>query len=435
MYSLDCSIQTYAWGKRGVDSLVAIYKQAQNKQFKIDETKTYAELWMGTHVNGPSLLNLNNDKIIKLNEYLTQKEGKSSNVELPFLFKILSVNQALSIQAHPNKELAKKLHIEQPINYPDSNHKPEMLIALNDFEALCGFRPVTQIIKHFELIKQLVNLCDENNVIKFQDLHKINANNVDLEAQLKLCFNSMMNKSNVFVTEQVNSLLNEIESLKLSFKSDNETSLLLNLFERLHKQYPFDIGCFSIFLMNYTHLKPTEAIYLKANVPHAYLSGDGVECMACSDNVVRAGLTPKYKDVNTLVNMLDYQMADLTINMVKAEYLNKILSEYKPNVNEFSVQCVNIKVNDANEQQLFNLPVMNKYSILIVIKAIDYIEAVTDIDSNKLKLSDGLVYFIDKNVQVHFSLTKKIINSSSSSSNNETLLLAYRAYCNVEEAE
>lgn len=100
---------------------------------------------------------------------------------LPFLFKVLSVRSALSIQAHPNKvgtgrrhrdgvvglgggsspcshprgrhppalcprqELAAKLHAQFPQHYPDANHKPEMAIALTPFEGLCGFRPVEEI--------------------------------------------------------------------------------------------------------------------------------------------------------------------------------------------------------------------------------------------------------------------------------------------------
>lgn len=60
--------------------------------------------------------------------------AKQFNKELPFLFKVLSVNSSLSIQAHPNKAHAEKLHAADPEHYPDPNHKPEMTIALTDFE-------------------------------------------------------------------------------------------------------------------------------------------------------------------------------------------------------------------------------------------------------------------------------------------------------------
>ena len=67
-----------------------------------------------------------------------QKEGEKINMS--FLFKVLSVAQALSIQAHPNKELAKKLHAKFSDIYKDPNHKPEIAIALNDeFVGCYGF--------------------------------------------------------------------------------------------------------------------------------------------------------------------------------------------------------------------------------------------------------------------------------------------------------
>jgi mannose-6-phosphate isomerase len=75
---------------------------------------------------------------------------------------------------------------------------------------------------------------------------------------------------------------------------------------RLCRDFPGDVGVFSPYLLNVVTLAPGEAIFLAANEPHAYLSGDCVEVMACSDNVVRAGLTPKYKDVATLTGMLTY---------------------------------------------------------------------------------------------------------------------------------
>ena len=74
----------------------------------------------------------------------------------------------------------------------------------------------------------------------------------------------------------------------------------------LEKQYPGDVGVLAAFFLNFVKLNPGEALYVSANEPHAYLSGECIECMATSDNVVRAGLTPKYRDVQTLCSMLTY---------------------------------------------------------------------------------------------------------------------------------
>ena len=52
---------------------------------------------------------------------------------------MLSIAKPLSIQAHPDKELAGALHKARPNVYRDANHKPEMALAITKFEAICGF--------------------------------------------------------------------------------------------------------------------------------------------------------------------------------------------------------------------------------------------------------------------------------------------------------
>ena len=65
--------------------------------------------------------------------------------------------------------------------------------------------------------------------------------------------------------------------------------------------YPDDSGLFSPLLLNVVKLNPGEAMFLFAETPHAYLQGVALEVMANSDNVLRAGLTPKYIDIPELV--------------------------------------------------------------------------------------------------------------------------------------
>ena len=107
------------------------------------EGEPYAELWMGTHPSGPSVVRASGEPLLdhvrrhpgELGERVAERFGG----DLPFLFKVLSVRTALSIQAHPDKVLAESLHAERPGVYKDANHKPEMALALTDFEALSGF--------------------------------------------------------------------------------------------------------------------------------------------------------------------------------------------------------------------------------------------------------------------------------------------------------
>ena len=182
MYKLDCGVQKYSWGKKGNDSKVATYKHTQDDQFKIDAGQAYAELWMGTHSNCPSRIQKNTGELMLLSEYIKLNgdqtlgaaankhfyESNNTNGDLPFLFKVLSINKALSIQAHPNKKLAAELHKKDPKNYPDANHKPEMLIAISEeFEAMCGFRLASEIASHFESTPELVELCGAQNCAEF----------------------------------------------------------------------------------------------------------------------------------------------------------------------------------------------------------------------------------------------------------------------------
>jgi len=105
---------------------------------------------------------------------------------------------------------------------------------------------------------------------------------------------------------------------------------------RLHEQFGDDIGVFCPFFMNYVQMDVGECLYMPQNVPHAYLSGDIVECMACSDNVVRAALTPKLKDLDVLCEMLDYRGG--VPPTVKAEQISPDMKLYKDlDIQEFQV--------------------------------------------------------------------------------------------------
>lgn len=126
--SLLPAVQNYAWGiiPATADSFVArVHSHATATE--VDATRPYAELWIGTHVNGASLVRHNRQPLL---EYLQEKYPDAPIAQPPFLLKILSVDKPLSIQAHPDKELARVLHKQKPDKYKDDNHKPEMCVAL-----------------------------------------------------------------------------------------------------------------------------------------------------------------------------------------------------------------------------------------------------------------------------------------------------------------
>jgi mannose-6-phosphate isomerase len=374
---LSCVLQKYAWGKIGSQSAAASLKKGSDADFDIDPSSPYAELWMGTHPNGPSTLKASGEllssHIAQFPETLGEKSRKLFGDNLPFLFKVLSVNQALSIQAHPNKEHAEKLFAERPDVYKDPNHKPEMAIALTKFEGLCGFRRLKQIKAFVEEVPELATVIGEENA---QALLK--ASDDDYQDALKAAFSSLMKADKELLKQKLESLHSTLEK-----KSDkNEIDLL---FLRLIQQYPGDVGCFVIYFVNYLKLEPGESMFLGPNLIHAYLSGDCIECMACSDNVVRAGLTPKLIDVPTLCGMLKYQCQDAEKLKFKPVQETDVTTVYNPSVPDFAVAKICLSSPSTP------IPVRESASIVIVISGEG--KLVTTNDGSEIPLVKGTVFF------------------------------------------
>ena len=263
---------------------------------------------MGTHpslpskdvTTGRSLLDLVGDNEALMGHDITSKyESK-----LPFLFKVLSIRKALSIQAHPNKKLAAKLHSQDPKNYPDDNHKPEMAIAITPFEGLCGFRPLNEISHFLKTITPLRELVGEEDA---KGLEEAASSSSDGKAKLRAAFTHLMKSDRDLVARKSKDLVALAEASKLDpGPSSNTAEQLSELVQRCNTNFPADIGLFNLFFLNIVKLSPGDSMYLKADDIHAYISGDIMECMASSDNVIRAGFTPKFQDVDTLTEILTY---------------------------------------------------------------------------------------------------------------------------------
>ena len=133
MLSLSCEIKQYKWGQPGHASLVADLA-ACNSGAQVSAQEPYAELWMGAHESGSSKVKGTGMPLHKwlarsplaLGPDVLANYGNS----LPFLFKVLSIQKALSIQSHPDKVLARQLHAARPNEYSDDNHKPELALAV-----------------------------------------------------------------------------------------------------------------------------------------------------------------------------------------------------------------------------------------------------------------------------------------------------------------
>lgn len=163
--------------------------------------------------------------------------------------------------------------------------------------------------------------------------------------------------------EQLEKCISKIYS-KILAKPDQ--SALEQLFLQLHKDFGSDVGLLSIYFLNVLDLEPGQAIYLSAGVPHAYLQGDCIECMACSDNVVRAGLTPKFKDVDTLLELLKWDCSPAQSMLYQSVQLDLERQPYTrtfiPKVEDFAVSALKIP-KGVCEYSISNAP---KGCILLV---------------------------------------------------------------------
>lgn len=413
---LACRPQHYSWGKVGLNSTVAQLLLHNEPSTSIDQDQPYAELWMGAHPKADSQILLDQVSERTLGEWISKnpqslgtKVRDRFNGKLPFLFKVLSVNKALSIQAHPDQELAAQLHTQFPEHYPDDNHKPEMAIALTPFQGLCGFRPVQEVLDFLSEVPELQAVMGPESVQELKSgLEDLNQTCLSL----KTCFTRMMNCDKNLVQDQLQKLVQRVEkqvSDGLDVSQSNGDLLL-----RLNSQFPGDIGCFSIYFLNHVLLQPGQALFLKANEIHAYLYGDCVECMACSDNTVRAGLTPKFLDVRTLCEMLDYSPAPARSKLFpcRRDDHDPFLTLYDPPVPDFTV----IRVEVPSGVKSYTVKAIDSASLLLVVSGSASCPAHSDIT-----LRRGSVLFLSAN----HSLLLEITSSSSSSSSLEL----FRACC------
>lgn len=257
------------------------------------------------------------------------------------------MNKALSIQAHPNKAHAEQLHQASPAIYKDPNHKPEMTLALTNFEAMVGFQSYEKITEHIRKTPELSTLLGTSSesieTLTEQSLKELFTTLMcvspdDVEKQLDALSSRLTQKHGASVEETLADQCDQLSAIETADK----------LAKRLISQYPGDVGVFCVYFLNYRCLRPGEAVFLRANEPHAYLQGDCAEIMARSDNVVRAGLTPKLRDVGTLCEMLNYNPFQADENVL-VKQVNQYSTRYAPAddaVDEFELERTEIPVRE-----------------------------------------------------------------------------------------
>lgn len=282
------TLQHYAWGCK--DALTGLYGITD------PDARPIAELWMGALPKSSSRVLDPQGNEIALHTLITRDpQGMLGRAvaerfgELPFLFKVLCADEPLSIQVHPSlsaaragfaKENQAGISLDAPNrNYKDANHKLELVFALTPFQAMNGFRTLSSIVSLLQPV------AGAHPTIAAFLAHPD-------EQHLAQLFGDLL------------TMIGEQKSLALDILSvalDHQHGEPWDTVRMIAEIYPYDSGLFSPLLLNVVTLQPSQAMFLFAQTPHAYLKGVALEVMANSDNVLRAGLTPKYIDVPELM--------------------------------------------------------------------------------------------------------------------------------------
>ena len=283
--------QRYAWGS------VELIPQLLGTE---PDGKPQAELWFGTHPTSPA-------------QVLDEQGGTlSERIEpLGFLVKFLAAAAPLSIQAHPSKEHAAARFAQGYPGYSDSNHKPEAIVAISEFEALCGFRPISEIQ---------------------QDLGLLASASAELTPWLSALAQDGLRGATSWALAAPASAVDAL------MQFSNLLGPRGALVEKIALEHPGDQGLLVSLMMNHVVLSPGQALFLPAGNIHAYLSGLGVEVMAASDNVLRGGLTKKPIDKDELMQILDF--SELEDPLVSQSQLSSGLTQYQIALEDFSLYRV-----------------------------------------------------------------------------------------------
>lgn len=327
------SPRTYAWGSR--DALPGVLRQEPTGE-------PQAELWLGDHVTNPSQVSGASLTLIDLIAENPDVYGVDGG-QLPFLLKILGIGAPLSLQVHPRKDQAEEgfrreedagIPVDHPKrSYRDPNHKPELLVALTQVLALCGFRELEAVRRDVEVlvgdtpqVSRFAELLDAGNAerVRRDVLDWVFAGGAEVEATVRaLATAAGMSRERGVIDGDRRSVMRDIS-----------------------EHYPGDPGLIISLLMNVVRLEPGEALFLEAGHLHAYVSGAAVEVMASSDNVLRAGLTEKHVDVAEFMRILEFTTLHDPVFRPQASVAG--LKTWQPPIPDFVLHRIRVEQADGD---------------------------------------------------------------------------------------
>ncbi|WP_448629941.1 mannose-6-phosphate isomerase, class I [Cellulomonas soli] len=338
MLRISHATQAYAWG-----SATAIHEL-----LGVDDDGVVAEAWFGAHASAPSLTVQGGvalheliaaDSVDSLGEDVVARFGAC----LPYLLKVIAAERPLSLQVHPHiaraaegfdEEDAAGVPVDAPHrSYKDRNHKPELVFALTPFEALCGFRAPRRAA---ELLATL-----EAPLAK--ELHGVLTAS-PTPAGIREAFTQLLEPATRPSAQEVHEVA---AACRARLESGSPSPRADRTVVTLDEAYPGDPGVVTSLLLNPVSLQPGDALFVPAGGVHAYLHGVGIEVMASSDNVLRAGLTPKYVDVPELLRNVDYVAAP-PIRIAPETFHGATRVFYAP-VDDFELSVTDIDDDDVHQ--------------------------------------------------------------------------------------
>ena len=283
-------VQNFQWGDRySLPEFLSVAPDA----------KPWAELWFGTHRGGPSQIETHNGL----------KTLESDAGVLSFLVKVIAAAKPLSLQTHPTGEqaaagFARENSLGIALDdfkrlYRDTSAKPELLIAITEFEAICGFRGD----------KENLMMCEQ------YEWHELARHLRD--DGLAQCVRWAL-------TSGPQSLPDKMPYWAM----------------QLAEMYPSSGGVLVALLMHHVRVRPGEALYLGAGNVHAYLRGEGVEVMSSSDNVVRAAFTQKHVDIEEFLQIAD--LSSIAKPLCAATRIDDCASQYLVDTHDFGAQRIEV---------------------------------------------------------------------------------------------
>ena len=285
LHRLVNPVMPYAWGSREAIATLQGRPASDGPE---------AELWIGAHPHAPSKLDTDGRSLPELiadapREVLGDTVIERFGDRLPFMVKVIAAAQPLSLQVHPDDERARAgferesatgVDVADPKRcFRDPHAKPEMVLPLSDFDALLDFRPAPDAIAA---------------------LSSLAAPSVD---PLIAALGAGAPTGEIFLRLAdwpIDDRPALIAAVRAAASSDQDLAWLLDLADR----YPTDPGVAGALLLNRLRLKPGQPFYVSPGTIHAYLRGTVIEVLGCSDNVVRAGLTPKHVAIDQLRPLL-----------------------------------------------------------------------------------------------------------------------------------